>query len=346
MSLFLDTCDRIKPADVSIGKVIDEVWNKGTLYGSYGKLADMVKQYAMATEQVYPVLPKGSMVICSADHGVATMGVSAYPQSVTVDMTRNYLVAKGAGANALGGYCGAALDAIDVGIAADMSDTPGLRHSKVAMGTKNFLEEPAMTKDEAIKAIEVGIAYVQEKKAEGFNTFLVGEMGISNTTASAIITAKYVGLTAEEATGRGTNISDERLALTTRIVHDVVEKYSHVPKEDGLAVLQSVGGLEFACIMGIILGAAAEKCLVILDGYNTTACALMAHAIAPISMEYVMASHLSAEKGHVKALEKLGLTAYVTLGLCLGEASGGAMQMSMLDMTVRMYQSLEGRCDK
>lgn len=341
MSLFTQTCERIQGTDKAIATKVQSVWDSATLYGSYGKLVDMVKQYAMATNDVSVTMPKPAMVISSADHGVAKIGVSAYPQDVTVGMTKNYLVAKGAGANALGNYCEAHLDAIDVGIAADVSNIPGLRHCKVAYGTKNFLEEPAMTEAEAIAAIEVGIAYVKEQIEHGYNVFLVGEMGIGNTTASAIITAKYVGLTADEATGRGTNISDERLKVKTKVVHDALERYSHIPCSDGLGVLQAVGGLEFACIVGIILGAAAHKGLVILDGFNTTACALIAHAIEPLSMEYVMASHLSAEKGHRKALEKLGLEAYVTLGLCLGEASGGAVQMGMLHLAVQMYKRLE-----
>lgn len=341
MSIFEQTCQNIKETDKTIGSKIQTIMDQGTLYGSYGKLVDMVKQYAMATNDKAVKAPKVAMVISSADHGIAKVGVSAYPQDVTVGMTKNYLVAKGAGANALGSYCNAQLDAIDVGIAADVTDIPGLRQCKVAYGTKNFLEEPAMTKEEALAAIEVGIAYVKEKIEAGYNVFLVGEMGIANTTASAIITAKYVGLTAEEATGRGTNISDERLKVKTQVVQKALERYRHIPASDGLGVLQAVGGLEFACIVGIILGAAAYKGLVILDGFNTTACALIAHAIAPASMEYVMASHLSAEKGHRRALQQLGLEAYVTLGLCLGEASGGAVQMGMLDLAIRLYKQME-----
>lgn len=346
MSLFIETCQSIQGTDKTIASKIQAVWERGTLYGSYGKLVEMVKQYAMATNSSKLMEPKPAMVISSADHGVAKIGVSAYPQDVTVGMTKNYLVAKGAGANALGNYCGADLDSIDVGIAGDVSTIPGLRHCKVTYGTKNFLEEPAMTEAEALEAIEVGIAYVKEKVGQGYNVFLVGEMGIGNTTASAIITAKYVGLTADEATGRGTNISDARLKVKTRVVQDALHKYSHILPSDGLGVLQAVGGLEFACIVGIILGAAAHKALVILDGFNTTACALIAHAIEPLSMEYVMASHLSAEKGHRKALEKLGLEAYVTLGLCLGEASGGSVQMGMLKLAVHMHNGLEASLEK
>ena len=131
---------------------------------------------------------------------------------------------------------------------------------------------------------------------EGFNTFLVGEMGIGNTTSSAVITAKFSGLSAEEATGRGTNISDERLKVKQKVVYDALVKYADIPPTDGLGILSAVGGLEFACLVGVILGAAANHALVVIDGFNTTACALIAHAMNPHTMDYVMASHLSAEK--------------------------------------------------
>ena len=156
------------------------------------------------------------------------------------------------------------------------------------------------------------------------------------------MTAKFAGLTDEEATGRGKNISDERLKLKQRIVHDVLEKYKDIPKDDAIGILSSVGGFEFACIVGVILGAAANHGLVIIDGFNTSACALVAKTLVPQVMDYVMASHLSAEKAAKSSLENLGLEAYVDLGLCLGEASGGSIQMCMLDLAVHMYLALTG----
>ena len=247
-----------------------------------------------------------------------------------------------AGANSLANYCGAHMEVIDMGIDADMSWVPGLRSHKLGMGTKNFVEEPAMTREQAIEGIETGIKLVQEKMANGYNVFLVGEMGISNTTASALMTAKFAGLTAEEATGRGTNISDERLKLKQRIVHDVLVKYQDIPKDDAIGILATVGGFEFTCIVGVILGAAAHHGMVIIDGFNTSACALVAKTLVPASMDYVMASHLSAEKAAKSSLQNLGLEAYVDLGLCLGEASGGSVQMGMLDLAVHMYKSVTG----
>ena len=342
MGLLQETCDAIHSRSKEIEQHIIKNWNDASDIKQYGRLVDVVAQYGAATNQEDVTIPKPCMIIASADHGVADMGVSAYPKETTVGMTQNYLIPKGAGANSLANYCGAHMEVIDMGIDADMSWVPGLRSHKLGMGTKNFVEEPAMTREQAIEGIETGIKLVQEKMADGYNVFLVGEMGISNTTASALMTAKFAGLTAEEATGRGTNISDERLKLKQRIVHDVLVKYKDIPKDDAIGILAAVGGFEFTCIVGVILGAAANHGMVIIDGFNTSACALVAKNLVPASMDYVMASHLSAEKAAKSSLQNLGLEAYVDLGLCLGEASGGSVQMGMLDLAVHMYKAVTG----
>ena len=342
MGLLQETCDAIHSRNKEIEQHIIKNWNDMSDIKQYGRLVDMVVQYGAATNQENVTIPKPCMIIASADHGVADMGVSAYPKETTVGMTQNYLIPKGAGANSLANYCGATMEVIDMGIDADMSWVPGLRSHKLGMGTKNFVEEPAMTREQAIEGIETGIKLVQEKMVDGYNVFLVGEMGISNTTASALMTAKFAGLTAEEATGRGTNISDKRLKLKQRIVHDVLVKYQDIPKDDAIGILAAVGGFEFTCIVGVILGAAANHGMVIIDGFNTSACALVAKTLVPASMDYVMASHLSAEKAAKSSLQNLGLEAYVDLGLCLGEASGGSVQMGMLDLAVHMYKSVTG----
>ncbi|MBS5149245.1 MAG: nicotinate-nucleotide--dimethylbenzimidazole phosphoribosyltransferase [Veillonella sp.] len=272
MSLLQETCDAIRGRSHEIEQYIIDNWNAGSSVEQYGRLVNVVAQYGAATNQEQLTVPKPCMIIASADHGVADMGVSAYPKETTVGMTQNYLIPKGAGANSLANYCGAQMEVIDMGIDADMSWVPGLRSHKLGMGTKNFVEEPAMTREQAVEGIETGIRLVKEKIDEGFNVFLVGEMGISNTTASA----------------------------------------------------------------------AANNALVIIDGFNTSACALVAKTLVPQAMDYVMASHLSAEKAAKSSLENLGLEAYVDLGLCLGEASGGSIQMGMLDLAVHMYLAVTG----
>nr|WP_252894519.1 nicotinate-nucleotide--dimethylbenzimidazole phosphoribosyltransferase [Veillonella denticariosi] len=265
MGLLQETCSAIKKRNAEIEQHIINRWNAASPVEQYGRLVDIVAQYGgAATNQDSVTVPKPCMIIASADHGVADMGVSAYPKKTTVGMTQNYLIPKGGagGANSLANYCGAQMEVIDMGIDADMSWVPGLRSHKLGMGTKNFVKEPAMTREQAIEGIETGgIRLVEEKIRDGYNVFLVGEMGISNTTASALMTAKFAGLTAEEATGRGTNISDERLKLKQRIVHDVLEKYKDIQKDDAIGILSSVGGFEFACIVGVILGGCGESCV-------------------------------------------------------------------------------------
>ena len=342
MSLFQDICHSITERNQKIEQKIINNWNEVGPVEAYGRLEPVVAQYGAATEQEELTIPKPCMIIASADHGVARLGVSAYPIETTVGMTQNYLMPKGAGANALANYCGAHMEVIDMGVAADMSWVPGLRSHKLGLGTKNFLETPAMTQEQAIEGIEAGVSLVQEMMGQGYNVFLVGEMGIANTTSSALMTAKFAGLTALEATGRGSNISDDRLKLKQQIVHDTLRKYEYIDKNDGLGILAAVGGFEFACIVGVILGAAAKKGLVIIDGFNTSACTLVAKTLASQSLDYVMASHLSAEKAAKSALQNLDKSAYVDLGLCLGEASGGAVQMGMLDLAVHMYVAMRG----
>ncbi|MFQ9011528.1 MAG: nicotinate-nucleotide--dimethylbenzimidazole phosphoribosyltransferase, partial [Veillonella atypica] len=191
MGLLQETCDAIHSRSKEIEQHIIKNWNDASDSKQYGRLVNMVAQYGAATNQKNVTIPKPCMIIASADHGVADMGVSAYPKETTVGMTQNYLIPKGAGANSLANYCGAHMEVIDMGIDADMSWVPGLRSHKLGMGTKNFVEEPAMTREQAIEGIETGIKLIQEKMADGWGGGGGGEMGISNTTASALMTAKF-----------------------------------------------------------------------------------------------------------------------------------------------------------
>lgn len=304
--------------------------------GNLGKLRDIVVQYAAVVGEVLPTPPKKMMILAAADHGVARHQLSAYPVETTVEMTKNYLISKGAGANALAHYAGADMTVIDAGINADMSGVPGLLDRKIAYGTQDFSEGPAMTRAQAIQAIEAGIEVAGDVIARGYRLLSVGEMGISNTTSAAAIIGAFGGWDALQVTGRGTNISDERLARKQKIVAKALT-VNRPDKTDGIDVLAKVGGFEFGVISGVILAAAAHHALVIIDGFNTTACAHIAKAIAPASRHYVMASHLSAEKAHCMALEALQTEAYVDLGLRLGEASGASVQMRMLEHALAIY---------
>lgn len=305
--------------------------------GNLGKMEDMVVQYAGVTGTSQIELPKRCMVIASADHGVARHNISAYPISTTVGMTKNYLISKGAGANAMAAYCNADMVVVDMGIAADMSGTPGLLDRKIAWGTDDFSEGPAMSREQAIQAVETGIEIAAEKIREGYRAFLVGEMGISNTASAACIIGAFNHWNAIQVTGRGTNISDERLRRKVELVQQALDVNQPNPA-DGLDVLAKVGGFEFGCLIGVMLGAAAGHSLTVIDGFNTTACAFVARALAPESVHYLMASHRSEEQAHKKSLEALGLSEYVDLGFRLGEASGASIQMKMLDSALLVYK--------
>jgi len=323
MSLLDETLSAIGPLnEEAMARARTRFQNLALGMGDAGKLADMAVQYIGITGDDAPELPRRCMVIASADHGVSRHNISAYPVSTTVGMTKNYLISKGAGANALAAYCNADMVVADLGIAADMSGTPGLLDRKIAWGTADFSEGPAMSREEAVRAIEAGIEIASEKIREGYRAFLVGEMGISNTASAACIIGAFNHWSAIEVTGRGTNISDGRLRRKVELVQQALDVNQPDPA-DGLDVLAKVG--------------AAGRALTVIDGFNTTACTFIARALSPESIRYVMASHRSEEQAHKKSLEALGLSEYVDLGFRLGEASGAAIQMKMLDTALLVY---------
>lgn len=338
MGLLDETLEAIQPLDQSAMETAGKRWHDLYLgMGNLGKMEDMVTQYIGVTGETMPDIPKGCMVIACADHGVYQQGVSAYPQETTVGMTKAYVVSKGASANAMAYYSKMDMVVVDVGINHDMSDTPGLLDRKIAWGTKDISEGPAMSRREAIRSIEVGIEIANEKARQGYKVFTIGEMGISNTTSSACILGTFNHWNAMEVTGRGTNISDERLIHKIEVVQKAMD-VNHPDPADGLDVLAKVGGFEFGCLTGVILGAAANHAMTIIDGFNTTASAFIAKALCPEVAHYLMASHLSLEQAHKKSLAALGLTEYIDLDFRLGESIGAGIQKKMLDMALAVYK--------
>ncbi|BBB90101.1 MAG TPA: nicotinate-nucleotide--dimethylbenzimidazole phosphoribosyltransferase [Methylomusa anaerophila] len=308
--------------------------------GSLGRLEGMVRQYAGILRQSQPELVRNCMVITSADHGVAKHGISAYPVETTLQMTANYLLAKGGSANAFANFCRANMVVADMGVAGDLSHVAGLWHRKIAYGTQDFTQGPAMTREQAIQAIETGIEIVNDRVRQGYTCFSLGEMGIGNTTASAAIVAAFTGLAPEQVTGRGTGISDSRL----KVKIDVVRRALTVNKPDaadGIDVLSKVGGFEIGALAGVVLGSAANHCAVVIDGLNTTAAALIANAIHPLSKEYMLASHLSGEPAHIIALKLLNLKACLDMGVRLGEAIGASVVVDMLNVAIKVLHNLD-----
>ncbi|MCE5284962.1 MAG: nicotinate-nucleotide--dimethylbenzimidazole phosphoribosyltransferase [Pelosinus sp.] len=300
-----------------------------------GRLGEMVARYAGIRNSILPEVPHNLVVITSADHGVAKRGISAYPIETTLHMTANYLTSRGGTANAFANYCKADLIVVDMGVAGDLSHIPGLWHKKIAYGTNDFTKGPAMSRAQAVAAVETGIEIVRQKVKEGYNSFSLGEMGIGNTTSSAAIACVFTGLTPQLATGRGTGISDSRMQVKINVVREALLRNTPDSK-DGLDVLSKVGGFELGALAGIIIGAAKENCAVMLDGLNTTAAALIAYAICPKTKEYLFASHLSGEPAHKAALQILGLTPCVYMGIRLGEAIGASVVVDMLTASVKL----------
>lgn len=304
-----------------------------------GQLAPLFLRWLDISGTMDPKPPRKAVVICCADHGVAAEGVSAYPQETTLEMVRNYTVRQGGAANAFAAYAGAHLLIDDMGIAADTDDLPGLFPTRIASGTRNMAEGPAMTREQAADSIKVGLLIAKSLAEQGFDWFLPGEMGIANTTASAAIAAVCCQESPEDVTGRGTNISDTRLQKKVEVVRRALQVNRPDP-DDAIDILAKVGGFEFGCMAGLILGAALHRKLVILDGANCGAAALLAQKLAPASIAYTMASHFGSEKSHRFMLESLGLQPILHLDLRLGEAIGSSIASNILEGMIASWQAL------
>lgn len=304
-----------------------------------GQLAPLFLRWLDISGTMDPKPPRKAVVICCADHGVAAEGVSAYPQETTLEMVRNYTVRQGGAANAFAAYAGAHLLIDDMGIAADTGDLPGLFLTRIASGTRNMAEGPAMTREQATDSIKVGLLIAKSLAEQGFDWFLPGEMGIANTTASAAITVVCCQESPEDVTGRGTNISDARLQKKVEVVRRALQVNRPDP-DDAIDILAKVGGFEFGCMAGLILGAALHRKLVILDGANCGAAALLAQKLAPASIACTMASHFGSEKSHHFMLESLGLQPILHLDLRLGEAIGSSIASNILEGMIASWQAL------
>ena len=278
---------------------------------------------------------KCTFIFC-ADHGVAEMNVSAYPQSTTANMVRNYLINEGGAANAFARFANSELVVVDVGVNADLSNVSGLVDKKIAYGTKNISEGPAMTKEQAQESIKIGQELAEKAIKAGCNCFLIGEMGIANTTVASAITSAILEVNPKDVTGRGSNISDTRLKNKIKIVRKAL-KVNQPDPDDVVDVLAKVGGFEFGAMAGVMTTAAKHQCVVILDGFNTAAAALIADGLYPDACKYMIASHIGREPGHWDALTYLEIEPMFALDLALGEAIGSSIAARILDRLVYVH---------
>ncbi|MEV6761843.1 nicotinate-nucleotide--dimethylbenzimidazole phosphoribosyltransferase [Streptomyces sp. NPDC051105] len=333
--LLAETVAGIRPLDA---KALGEAWERQKRMtkpaGALGMLEIISAQLSGLSRQCPPPIPEPAAVaIFAGDHGVHAQGVTPWPQEVTAQMVANFL-GGGAVCNAFASQVGAEVCVVDVGVASELPATPGLLPRKVRAGTSDMTTGPAMTREEAKQAIEVGIETARDLVAAGNKALLTGEMGIANTTASAALISVYTGADPAEVTGRGTGINDETLARKTEVVRRALDLHQPDPA-DPIGVLAAVGGFEHAAMVGLLLGGASLRTPVILDGVSAGAAALVARAIAPEVLAACIAGHRSAEPGHVAALNKLGLRPLVDLDLRLGEGTGALLALPLVQSTAR-----------
>ena len=305
--------------------------------GSLGKLERVAMKLAGMTGQVTTSFPKSAVVVMAADHGVCAEGISAFPAEVTPQMVRNFL-AGGAAVNVLARQAGAEVMCVDIGVDADI-EHPDLIAKKIRYGTGNIAVGPAMSREEAEAAILVGVEIVKQAVARGVGCFVTGEMGIGNTTASAALMSAFTGIPARETVGRGTGISEERWRHKVGVVERALACNRPDPA-DSIGTLAQLGGLEIAGLTGVILGAAANRCPVVIDGFISSVAALTAQRIAPESAGYMIASHVSQEQGHAQLLSHLGLEPMLHLEMRLGEGTGGVLALHLLDAACRIMAEM------
>jgi nicotinate-nucleotide--dimethylbenzimidazole phosphoribosyltransferase len=305
---------------------------------SLGRLEDVACQLAAirGAPELKPLVK--AIVVMGADHGVAEDGVSAYPQEVTAQMMANF-ARGGAAINVLARHAGARVVVVDMGVKAPIPDLPGVRDHRIGPGTRNFTRGAAMERSEAIAALEVGIRLVQELVADGVTLLGIGDMGIGNTCASSALTTVFTGVPAADVVGRGTGVDDEGLARKRDAVGRALDLHRPDPA-DPLGVLAQLGGFEIAGLAGVVLGAAAARVPVVVDGFICGAAALCAIRLSPAAAGYLLASHRSVEPGHRAVLEALGARPLLDLELRLGEGTGAALAMGIVDAAVLVMNEM------
>jgi nicotinate-nucleotide--dimethylbenzimidazole phosphoribosyltransferase len=301
-----------------------------------GRLMDLALDLAGMTGSLQPRVDRKTIVTMAGDHGVVAEGVSKYPQEVTAQMVCGFVSGR-AGINALARLNDVRVVVVDMGVAADLSPLAAsgkIVSKRVAGGTENMAAGRAMSRQQAVRAVEAGIQVAVELD-ETVDVFGTGDMGIGNTTPSAAIASAITGAAVAEVTGRGTGLDDRQLEQKTAVIQRALEINTPDP-EDGLDVLSKVGGFEIGGIAGLILAAAARQKPILVDGFISTAGALIAHALAPAAADYIVAAHRSAENGHDLMQQHLGKEPLLNLGMRLGEGTGAALAMNLIEAAARV----------
>ena len=300
---------------------------------SLGRLEEISIQIAGIQGTMLPSVEKKAVIIMAADHGVTSEGVSAYPSDVTPQMVMNFLHGKAA-INTISQYANAKVRIVDIGVNYDFNGTVGLENYKIAYGTANMTKGPAMTAEQTLKAFHIGYTIAEEEAQAGTKLIAMGEMGIGNTTASSAIISCITGLPVSAVTGRGTGIDNNGLTRKIAAIEKAIE-INQPDISDALDVLSKVGGLEIAGLVGVIVGAAANRIAVVIDGLISSAAALIAYEIHPEVRLYLLAGHQSVEVGQKAVMDRLGLKPILDLNMRLGEGTGAALAFNIIDCACR-----------
>jgi nicotinate-nucleotide--dimethylbenzimidazole phosphoribosyltransferase len=305
---------------------------------SLGRLEEIAVQVAGITGREIPIFGKKRVVLCAGDHGVAAEGVSAFPPAVTPMMVLNFLNG-GAAINALARQAGAEVQVVDVGVAADLPKNKKLISAKIRKGTRNLKLEPAMTSAELEKALELGIGLARQAAKDKMNWVVLGEMGIGNTTSAAALMAALLPCAVEDVTGFGTGIDRTQWLVKCRVIQEGLRLHKN-NLESPLEALRCLGGLEIAALTGVVLGCAQSRIPVVVDGFITSAAFLAAYRLNPRVRDFAFFSHRSEEPGHTKFFETLQVEPLLDLRMRLGEGSGGALALNILESALRVHAEM------
>ena len=337
LQLLDQTIKKIIPADSAMRHQARTRLEQLTMpHWALGRIMDLAEDLAAMTGSLHPPVARKTVATMAGDHGVTAQGVSKYPQAVTVQMVHNF-VRGGAAINALARLVGARVVVVDMGVAGDLTDLAAagrILSRRIGPGTKDMTTGPAMSREEAIRCIEAGIS-VSLELAGTTDLFATGDMGIGNTTPSSAIVAVFSGVAVAEVSGRGTGIDDEQFLHKVRMI-ELALRVNRPDPSDALDVLAKIGGFEIGGIAGLILGAASLKRPVLIDGFISTAGALIAAHLAPTARDYMIASHRSMEQGHRIALSHLGKKPLLDLDMRLGEGTGAVLAMNLVEAAARI----------
>jgi nicotinate-nucleotide--dimethylbenzimidazole phosphoribosyltransferase len=328
----------VEPLDQTLRAELQHVIDSKTKPpGSLGRLEALARQMGLIQRTTHPTVQRPAMIVFAGDHGIAAEGVSPYPQAVTAQMAANFL-AGGAAINALSRVAGIELEVVNAGIATPLPSTHGLVDIPIASGTRNFADEPAMTHEQALAAMQAGAARVRHHAALGTNVIGFGEMGIANTSAAACLMSRLCGVPIDDCVGRGTGLDNAGLARKRNVLAASLAHHAGVTAP--LDVLATFGGFEIAMMAGAYLAAAEARMTVLVDGFIATSALLIADALEPNVREYCVFAHASNEAGHRRMLDHFGALPLLALDLRLGEGTGAALAVPLLRAAVAFVNEM------